>query len=276
MLFFAGFLLLGLGVGLLGTLVGAGGGFILTPLLLLIFPEKPSQIITATSLSVVGLNALSGSIAYFRLGRIDLKTSLTYSLAASPWVVLGVFFTSKVNRGPFDIMLGMVLLALCVALFRRPAAEKNNSPSSNDGMAPRRIIDRAGHVYEYRFRFRLGIWISTVVGFLSSFFGIGGGALYVSMMIQFLRVPPHIATATTQALLFVTVAIAVLVHFLQGHLSTMGDLVLPLAIGVIAGAQGGAYLSQKLGSNTLKRVLALLLVLVSVQLLYKGTLFLWP
>lgn len=275
MLFFLEFLLLGLGVGLLGTLVGAGGGFILTPLLLLLFPERPSEIITATSLSVVGLNALSGSIAYYRLGRIDIKTSLTYGLAAFPWVVIGVFATTKIPRGPFDIMLGLLLLALCLSLMRRPPEIRRDAAQENDGMVARHIVDRAGNVYEYRFRYRLGIWMSTGVGFLSSFFGIGGGPLYVPLMIQVLRIPAHIATATSQCLLLFTIGTAVLIHFFQGNLQTMGGLVLPLAIGAIVGAQAGAYLSERVGSNALKRILALLLILVSFQLLYKGALFIW-
>ena len=102
MLFFIEFLLFGFAVGIFGTMVGAGGGFILTPVLLLVFPDRPSEIITATSLSVVALNALSGSTAYYRLRRIDIKTSLIYGLVASPWVILGTFVTSHVGRGAFD------------------------------------------------------------------------------------------------------------------------------------------------------------------------------
>ena len=125
MIFFLEFLLLGLGVGMFGTMVGAGGGFILTPALLLLFPGRPSEIITATSLSVVALNALSGSIAYYRLNRIDLKTALMYGLAASPWVILGTFVTGGVGRGYFDIILGLGLMALCASLFSGPPPRRN-------------------------------------------------------------------------------------------------------------------------------------------------------
>ena len=106
MLFFIQFLAMGLGVGVLGTLVGAGGGFILTPLLLLIFTDQPSEVIAATSLSVVCLNALSGSVAYYRQRRIDIKTSVSFALAGSVGAIIGVFTTSEVPRGPFDYPAG--------------------------------------------------------------------------------------------------------------------------------------------------------------------------
>ncbi len=55
---------LGLGVGLFGTLIGAGGGFVLTPVLLLLYPTESPETITGISLAVVFFNATSGSLAY--------------------------------------------------------------------------------------------------------------------------------------------------------------------------------------------------------------------
>ena len=271
MLFFLEFLLLGLGIGILGTLVGAGGGFILTPILLLLFPDRPSEAITALSLSVVTLNALSGSLAYYRLGRIDLKTSLVYGTAALPWVVIGAFGTGYVARGPFDIILGLALLALCLSLVwpsSRPQAEE--ADGDGPSLTARRIVDRSGRVFEYRFRYKLGIWLSAAVGFLSSFMGIGGGPIYVPLMIRVLRVPVYIATATSQCLLLLTTFAAALIHMAAGHLTGMGDLILPLAIGMVTGAQAGAALSGRIRSATLTRILAVLLIVVSLQILYRG------
>ncbi|MDP7504796.1 MAG: sulfite exporter TauE/SafE family protein [Nitrospinota bacterium] len=273
MIFSLEFLLFGLSVGILGTMVGAGGGFILTPILLLLFPDRPSEIITATSLSVVALNALSGSIAYHRLKRIDIKTGLTYGLVASPWVVLGTFVTATVGRGAFDIILGLGLMALCVSLFRGsppPLDPSEAGGAENPSWQERRIVDSEGGVYHYYFRFRLGLWLSTGVGFLASFLGIGGGPIYVPLLIQGLRIPVHIATATSQFLLLITTAVAVFTHFFQGNLHTMADIIIPLAIGVVGGAQIGAVTSGKLKSVTLTRIFVVLVSTTSIRLLYQG------
>jgi uncharacterized membrane protein YfcA len=270
---FAEFLLFGLSVGIFGTMVGAGGGFILTPILLLLYPDRPSEIITATSLSVVALNALSGSIAYHRLNRIDVKTALMYGLVASPWVVLGTFVTAQVNRRFFDILLGLGLIGLCISLFRGsppPVDPSQSGETLKPGWSERRIVDRAGHVYHYQFRFRLGLWLSTGVGFCSSFFGIGGGPIYVPLLIQVLRIPVHIATATSQFILLTGTTVAVITHFFQGNLHTMVDIIVPLSIGVIGGAQIGAKVSGRLKSVTLTRIFVVLIALVSIRLLYQG------
>lgn len=65
---------LGLVVGALGTLIGAGGGFLLTPVLLLVYPHASAQTISATSLAVVFANAASGTVAYARQGRVDYRS----------------------------------------------------------------------------------------------------------------------------------------------------------------------------------------------------------
>ncbi len=263
---------MGLGVGLLGTLVGAGGGFILTPLLLLIFTDQPSEVIAATSLSVVCLNALSGSVAYYRQRRIDIKTSVSFALAGSVGAVIGVFATSEVARGPFDFLLGLALLILCISIINPPPPFEatRESPGGIGALAHRRIVDSQGKVYEYAFRFRLGAFLSSIVGFLATFLGIGGGPMHVPLMIRILRIPPHIATATSQCELLFTTALAVAFHFILGNLHAMKSVILPLAMGIIVGAQAGAAISHRVKSLTLTRILAVLMTLVSLQLLYKG------
>ncbi|MEK6709642.1 MAG: sulfite exporter TauE/SafE family protein [Nitrospinota bacterium] len=260
---------LGLGVGFLATLAGVGGGVILTPLLLLFFPDRPAGAIAAASLFVVALNTLSGSLAYHRLGQIDHKTAAAYGTAALPGIVLGSLGTSYVPRGAFDLLLGVVLLVLSAAILQPSARAASRRLGGDEAsFLPRRIVDRAGRVFEYQFRYRAGIWMCAGVASLAGFLGIGGGSIYVPLMIRFLRIPPHIATATSQGLLLITSSAAVLVHFLQGNLNH--DLIAPLALGVVGGAQCGAVASGRLRPAALTRVLAGLLVLVSAKVLLQG------
>src|SRR5690554_3005168 len=71
-----GLVLVGLGVGVYGTIIGAGGGFLLVPLLLYLYPDLPPESVTALSLGVVFFNALSGTQAYARQRRIDYEAGL--------------------------------------------------------------------------------------------------------------------------------------------------------------------------------------------------------
>ncbi|TMA11893.1 MAG: sulfite exporter TauE/SafE family protein, partial [Deltaproteobacteria bacterium] len=80
-------------IGAYGTLIGAGGGFVLVPLLLLLYPEEKPEIITSISLAVVFFNALSGSMAYGRLKRIDYRSGIVFSVATIPGAILGALTT---------------------------------------------------------------------------------------------------------------------------------------------------------------------------------------
>ena len=81
---FAEFVALGFAIGAFGTLIGAGGGFVLMPVLLLIYPHERPEHLTAISLAVVFCNALSGSVAYARMGRIEFRSGLMFAAAATP------------------------------------------------------------------------------------------------------------------------------------------------------------------------------------------------
>ena len=85
---------IGLAIGTIGTLIGAGGGFILVPLLLLFYPELPPEKVTAISMAVVACNAISGSFAYIRAGRGDFKGGRVFALGTIAGCLRGVVSTN--------------------------------------------------------------------------------------------------------------------------------------------------------------------------------------
>ena len=120
--------LLGLVVGTFGTLIGAGGGFILTPVLLVVYPELTPAQITSISLLVVFFNALSGSIAYARMRRIDYRSGLRFAAAGIPGSILGALAVHLVPTRVFDVIMAVVLAILSVAVIRlRPQPQRRKS-----------------------------------------------------------------------------------------------------------------------------------------------------
>src|ERR1700722_13692773 len=103
---------LGFGVGALGTLVGAGGGFILTPVLLVVYPHDSPQTITAISIAVVFFNASSGSIAYAGQHRIDYRSGTVFAVATLPGAVAGALLVDHVPRATFDVVMAVLLLGI--------------------------------------------------------------------------------------------------------------------------------------------------------------------
>ncbi len=103
---------LGFGVGAFGTLVGAGGGFILTPILLLLYPHDSAQTLTAISLAVVFFNAASGTTAYARQRRVDYRSGAVSALATLRSVTGGALVVGAVSRRIFDANMAVVLVCL--------------------------------------------------------------------------------------------------------------------------------------------------------------------
>jgi uncharacterized membrane protein YfcA len=262
---------LGLAVGTFGTLVGAGGGFILVPVLLLLFPDEDPEVITSMSLAVVFFNAASGSVAYLRQNRVDIKSGLIFAAASLPSAVGGAFLVSIIPRRFFDGMFGVTLLVLAAYIFwvtGRPQAMR--TPQRGRFVIHRTLPGSAPEeTYRYSYHVWYGALLSAGIGLMSSVLGIGGGVIHVPVMITVLRFPVHVATATSHFVLMFMTGEASAVHLLNGTLQgeALGRALL-LAVGVIPGAQVGAMLSQRLHGPLIVRILAASLVLVAARLLF--------
>jgi uncharacterized membrane protein YfcA len=265
----AGWIAFGLGVGAYGTLIGAGGGFILVPALLLIYPRISATQLTAVSLAVVFANACSGSIRYARLRRIDYRTGVVLAAATIPGAVLGAIVVGFVPRHAFDLIMGGALVLVSLFLLLRPHGSRPLWINSGFTIE-RRIRDVDGITHRYRFNLALAALFSVGLGFVSSLLGIGGGIIQVPLLTSFFAFPAHIATATAQFVLLFTSGAGVVTHVLQDVYQAFLRLTIELAIGVVIGAQVGAALSRRVGAAIIIRLLAVALGLVGVRLLFSA------
>lgn len=259
----------GVVLGAVGTLVGAGGGFLLVPLLLLAYPHERPEVITSISLAVVFFNALSGTAAYARMRRVDYRSGLLFSAATIPGAVLGALTTSHLGRGAFDLVFGLLLLAGSVTLLAypgRPSAPARGHP----GRLSRTMVERDGTVHRYSYNPWLGVTVSLGVGFVSSLLGIGGGIIHVPMMARLLDFPVHIATATSHFTLAIMTFTGTLAHVATGTFHHGVRRAAALAVGVLIGAQFGARLSNRVGGAWIMRALAVSLGLVGVRLVVQA------
>jgi uncharacterized membrane protein YfcA len=258
--------LIGFGVGAFGTLIGAGGGFILTPILLLLYPHDPPRTLTAISLAAVFFNAASGTAAYARQRRTDFRSGAVFALATLPGAVAGALAVGTVSRTVFDAIMAFVLLVLALWVIggeRRPVLRVSG------GLVQRTLVDWQGTTYDYGVPLSRGALYSVVVGFVSSFLGIGGGVIHVPLLVRALGFPTHIATATSHFVLAVMAGAGTLTHavtgsFHHGHGLRRAGV---LSLGVVVGAQIGARLSLRLAGRSIELLLAAALVALGVRLL---------
>ncbi len=261
---------LGVGVGAFGTFVGSGGGFILTPILLLVYPHDRSATITAISLTVVFFNAASGSAAYARQRRVDYRSGLAFALAALPGSIAGALLVGSVSRSFFDLLMAIVLLALAawVLLGERATAR---TPAGH--LSHRELTDRYGTTYRYDVPIRRGIAYSTVVGFASSFLGIGGGIIHVPLLVRALGFPTHLATATSHFVLAIIAGAGSITHIATGSFAHGHGIrrAIALSLGVVAGAQLGARISLRTSGRLVEILLGAALLALAIRLLLTAT-----
>lgn len=242
-------------VGGYGTLVGAGGGSVLVPILLMMMPDESPAKITAISLAVVFFNAYSGTVAYMRMGRIDYRAGTIFTIAGIPGAILGTMLVHVMPRQLFDPIFGTLLVLIGGWLFTNPLGSTSTEDDSSQPIAGTRML--------------IGSLGSAYIGVISSLLGIGGGIIHVPFLIRALKMPPHFATATSHFVLTFIALTATITHVCMGEFE--GDLstTMYLAVGVMMGAPIGAAVSTKLKGSLIVKMLALALCFVGIRLLVR-------
>ena len=256
------FLLLGLGVGIFGTLVGIGGGLICVPIFILclsdggIWPYFHSAAqITGTSLVVVFANALSGTLAYIRQRRVYFRAAVPFALATLPGAFFGSYIVDAFSGPMLDLYFGLFLLMMACIMYwnstHKPPTDLINLPA------------------DFHYNQWFGIGSSFIVGFLSSIFGIGGGIVHVPLMIYLLGFPVHVATATSHFVLACSSLMGVASHLMLQHIIWLPAIC--IGIGAAIGAQIGAKLSQKTKSKVILGLLSLAMFALGCRLILLGS-----
>lgn len=258
---------LGFAIGAYGTLIGAGGGFILVPLLLLLYPRENPEIITSISLAVVFFNALSGSAAYAGMRRIDYRSGLLFSVATIPGAILGALTTAYISRRAFDAALGLLMILASAFLIAYSKKKQGGGSTETHHGLLRILADADGTTHRFAYNPSVGVGVSLVIGYISSLLGIGGGVIHVPVLVHVLNFPVHIATATSHFVLVIMSLTGTLVHVVTGAFERGVRRTMFLAIGVLLGAQLGALFSSRVRGRWIIRGLALGLAFLGVRIL---------
>ncbi|MBF0252854.1 MAG: sulfite exporter TauE/SafE family protein [Candidatus Omnitrophica bacterium] len=259
---------IGLAIGCYGTIVGIGGGPLIVPILVL-FYGWDNEILVATSLFIVFLNALSGSVGYARQKRIEYKGAIKFSLAAIPGALLSAFIHHTFDIKAFDLMFGIFLIFLAVYSLVSAKKMDREIPKIN-----KKLIEKGHRLVELKDKFNdkfkftvddgLGIKMNLILGFFVGFLGIGGGVFQVPVLIFLLKYPPHIATATSHFVTMATCLFALIPHLFLGNV--MFDEALWMGVGIVTGAQLGAYLSPKLNAKLIVYLFVLILFVFALKM----------
>jgi len=249
----AGYIALGLVTGAFGTLVGLGGGFIVVPVL--IFSHYAPKDAAGTSLAVILANSLSGSVSYFRQRRVDVGAGVVFALAGIPGALLGGLVDQYLSGRVFSVAFAILLAVVGGRIFF------TQSGGEHDPADP-------GKPGRYRFALVPAATIGLGAGLIASMFGIGGGLIYVPVMIYLFGFPPHVATATSHFIIALS-SISGTVSHVYFHDVRWGPAI-AISIGAIIGAQYGARLAQRLHHSALLRSFSIAAVLTAAWMFYQA------
>lgn len=272
---------LGLGVGLLSGLFGVGGGFLMTPLLMMI--GIPPTIAAATDANQIVAASASGTFSHWRLGNVDFKMGF-YLLIGGFLGGAGGVQVIKILRATggadfmikmtYVIMLGLVGSFMFVESLHAMRKTKKVTTTTDQVSSPKKkkrgfftalpmqiYFEKSGVTHSAIVPLVLG----TFVGVLAAIMGVGGGFLMVPVMIYMLRMPMHVVVGTS---LFQILFTCIEVTYLQAYSNHTVDfmLALLLLVGSVFGAQIGTVLGKKLHGEQLKILLSIIVLAVTVKI----------
>jgi uncharacterized protein len=274
---------LGLAVGLLSGLFGVGGGFLMTPLLIMF--GIPSTVAAATDSNQIVAASVSGTYAHWKVGNVDFKMGLYLLVGGFIGGLIGVELI-KVLRAMGDagfvikityvLMLGSVGTYMFIesiqSIKKKKTEEVTEKKDSKVAIFLRSLplqtrFEKSGITHSVLVPVVLGGF----VGVLAAIMGVGGGFLMVPVMFYILKMPMHVVVGTS---LFQILFTCVEVTFLQSYTNHTVDFILAvlLLVGSTVGAQIGAIFGRKMKGDQLKIILASIVLVVTVKIVFDLTL----
>jgi uncharacterized protein len=240
-------IVVGLLAGTLGSMIGVGGGLIMTPALT-VMGFAPAQI-SSTSLFAVTFASASSTISYVRQKRIEYRVGVKAAAVAIPGAITGAFISSGLAIESFKLYFGLLLLIAGIYIaYSGSLKEKQNRPTVND-----KKLELLPLFYTGAFG----------AGIISSLFGVGGGIVFVPLMVLVLGMSLSTASPTSQLALLITSFVGTVTHAVLGHPDYFHAA--SLSVGAVVGGQIGAKVSHKVKESLLRKMLSISLIAVAIK-----------
>lgn len=277
---------LGLAVGLLSGLFGVGGGFLMTPLLIMM--GIPPTVAAASDSNQIVAASTSGTYAHWKLGNVDFKMGLLLLVGGFAGGLMGVQLIKVLRMmGSADFVIKVTYVIMLGGVGSYMFYEslmailgKNKTPDATSEVKGKSMFSRMMQALPMQTYFeKSGVTHSAIVpivmgvfvGVLAALMGVGGGFLMVPVMVYMLRMPMHVVVGTS---LFQILFTCIEVTFLQAYTNHNVDfpLALLLLVGSTIGAQVGTVFGKRLRGEQLKILLAAIVLIVTIKIVADLTL----
>ncbi|MES2425479.1 MAG: sulfite exporter TauE/SafE family protein [Bacteroidota bacterium] len=256
--------------GLLGSLTGLGGGFIVIPLFTLILHIDIHYAIGASLIAVIATSSGSAA-AYVKEGITNMRLGMFLEIATTAGALMGAILAIYTPTHYIAILFGTILIISALMSLQKKTeqivkhksylAEKlklNSSYPTADGIVEYSVTNVGG-----------GFFMMLFAGVISGLLGIGSGALKVVAMDGVMRIPFKVSTTTSNFMIGVTAAASAVVYLQRGYIDP--GLSMPVVIGVILGAlTGSKILVNSTSSKWMRVTFAVVISVVAIQMIYNG------
>jgi uncharacterized protein len=262
----AGLFMLAIVAGFVGALSGLGGGVFIVPALVL-FAHIPMQVAVGASLISVVATSAGASVAFVRDGWTNLRVAMILECATVTGALTGAYLAGVFSAPVLEMLFALMMLQSAYFSLR---THGETIVAKSDPLCERLqlggiVTDESGQTVHYGVvHLPVGAILMVVAGVMSGLLGIGAGAVKVTAMDYFMKLPLKVSSATSNFMIGVTAGAGALVFLSRGDVAA--TVAAPVALGVTAGALTGSRLLPHLPSEALRKLFVILLILIAIEM----------
>ena len=267
--------LISVAAGFLGSLLGLGGGMIVIPALTLLFHVDIHYAFGASIVSIIATSC-GAAAAYVKEKITNIRIAMFLEVATTVGAITGATLLAVVRTPALFIIFGIVLLLSFVPVIRRRQEAPIKGTLSKQNGLSRRLRLEGKYYDEYLDRevsyeaskTPIAFGMMYIAGIISGLLGVGSGPFKVLSMDLAMRLPIKVSTTTSNFMIGVTAAASAGIYFARGYINPF--VAAPVALGVLVGATLGARWLPRAKNILIRRIFAIVLVIVAVQMIFSG------
>ena len=272
------FIIIAVLAGFLGSLVGLGGGIIITPALTILFGIDIKYAIGASIIAVIATSSGS-AIAFVKDHVSNMRVGMLLEVFTTAGGVVGALMAGIFSSKLLYIFFSVILLNSFYGMLKKTGlitkVKKEEEKVENDKYADRYNLnstyyDKAtGKTVAYNVtNVPQGSLVMFGAGFASGLLGIGSGAFKVVALDSYMKLPIKVSTATSNFMMGVTATASALIYFFNGTINPV--IAAPIAIGTLIGSRTGAKVMQRLDAKYIRYIFLPILLFTIVNMFLKG------
>ena len=272
------FMLIAVFAGFLGSLVGLGGGIIITPALTILFGFDIKYAIGASIVAVIATSSGS-AIAFVKDHVSNMRVGMLLEVFTTAGGVVGALMAGVFSSKLLYIFFSLILLNSFYGMLKKTGLitklKKEEENVENDKYADKYKLnstyyDKAtGETVKYNVtNVPQGSLVMLGAGFASGLLGIGSGAFKVVALDTYMKLPIKVSTATSNFMMGVTATASALIYFFNGTINPV--VAAPIAIGTLIGSRTGAKVMQRLDAKYIRYIFLPILLFTIINMFLKG------